>query len=85
MTPRSTAWLVYGAFLLYWWIAAVIALVRSRDPEWRPSALAQFERSLGIHLSTRGYVRIIFIAAILVTLSALWLPGLWASILEGHR
>ena len=84
MTPRSTAWLLYVAFLLSWWVAAVFALVRSRDPEWRPVAVDQFERFLGVRLSPRGYVRLIFLAAALVTLGALWLPGLWISVLEGH-
>jgi hypothetical protein len=86
ISPGATAWLIYGAFLAYWWVVALWAVMRfRRDPNWQPPGVSQFQEFFRIRLSTRGYVRLMVFAALLVSLSALSIPKLWASILEGHK
>jgi hypothetical protein len=86
ISARTTAWLIYGAFLVFWWVAALWAAMKfRRDPNWQPPQLSQIRAFLRISLSTQAYVRLMVFAAVLGTLAALWIPNLWASILEGHR
>jgi hypothetical protein len=83
MTPRAIAWLIYGFFLLFWWFAAIAALIHYRlDRSRRAPALIHVERTLGIQIPVRLYVTIVWVAAGLVTLGSLWIPRVWTPIIE---
>jgi hypothetical protein len=52
MTPRSIAWSIYGAFLLFWWIMVITPFVRYKLHRETPGiVIAHVERQLGIHLA----------------------------------
>lgn len=83
MKPESIAWLVYGASLLYWWVAAIMALLHfSRYRQRPPKVLAQVEQTFGIRVSVAAYCGVIWLSAGLVTLGALWIPRVWTPIIK---
>jgi hypothetical protein len=86
MTAHAIAWSIYGVFLVFLWFLAIGALVRywlRREP---PQFIrAHVERQLGVRLSISAYCKIVWFAAVFVTLGSLWVPQIWTSILEGQR
>jgi hypothetical protein len=71
VSAEVVVWSVWAAFALYWDLIAFYYVHRMRaDPQWHPRELNRSGK-----ISTKDYVRVMCIAAALLTLNGLWFPN----------